>query len=347
MINKIWLKKIGFLMPLFFCSAAFGQDASLWEQYKSNFITKDGRVIDYYQNQISHSEGQGYGLRLAVTYNDKTTFDKIWRWTNYNLKVRSDNLFTWQWGKRPNGVWGVIDYNNATDGDILIAYSLIKASEKWQDAGYKNEAIKTIEDIRKSLIINWQGRVFLLPSYYGFAKDNSFILNPSYFIFSAFRSFAEKDDKAFWEKIYNDSLFIIGKSCFGQLCLPADWLILTDEKAFVFTDKSPYFGVEAVRILLNLSSEKNPQFPKGVGKILEMYKQIGYLPFHIDLEKDSFSLRHASAGYYAIFALAAKKIGDEALSKRLFKEAREKLDAEKNNYYSFSLYLLATSEDII
>lgn len=347
MSNKIWLKKIGILIPLFFCSAAFGQDASLWEQYKSNFITKDGRVIDYYQNQISHSEGQGYGMRLALTYNDKATFDKIWRWTNYNLKVRSDNLFAWQWGKRPNGVWGAIDHNNATDGDILIAYSLIKAFEKWQDAGYKNEAITIIADVRKSLTINWHGRLFLLPSYYGFVQDSAIILNPSYFIFSAFRYFAKEDDKAFWEKIYSDALFLIGQSCFGKLCLPPDWIMLTDAKISVFADKSPYFGIESVRIMLNLSSENQPQFPKGVEKILEMYKQIGYLPFNIDLEKDSFSLKDAPAGYYAIFALAAKKTGNDALSKRLLKEAREKLYAEKNNYYSFSLYLMATSEDII
>lgn len=319
----------------------------LWEEYKSNFITKDGRVKDYSQNQISHSEGQGYGMRLAVIYNDKATFEKLWYWTKSNLKLRLDNLFAWQWGKRPNGEWNVVDYNNATDGDILIAYALLKADERWHDNNYKNEALKIIGDIRKNLAINWQDRTFLLPSYYGFVKENGFVLNPSYLIFPAFRYFAQEDDKSFWEKIYKDSLYLIGQACFGKLCLPSDWVILTDSRIAVFTERNSIFGNEAVRVLLYLSSEKPPQFPKGVEKILDMYKRIGYFPLWVDLEKDSFSLQPSPAGYYAIYALAAKRLGDNVLSKKLFNEAREKLSSEKNDYYSFSLYLLATSEDIL
>ena len=32
--------------------------------------------MDIYQNQISHSEGQGYGLILSVHYNDRQAFEK-------------------------------------------------------------------------------------------------------------------------------------------------------------------------------------------------------------------------------------------------------------------------------
>ncbi|MDP2681878.1 MAG: glycosyl hydrolase family 8 [Deltaproteobacteria bacterium] len=341
---KMRIKLISLVIALSVCNTAYGgEDAALWERYKTDFISEDGRVIDYHQNQISHSEGQGYGMMLAVIHNDRAVFDSLWLWTKNNIKVRTDNLFTWSWGKRYDGQWSVIDYNNATDGDILIAYSLLKAYEKWNDKGYKNETVKIIEDIRKKLAITWQGHTFLLPSYYGFVKENGFVLNPSYFIFPAFRYFAEVDDRLFWEKVYKDSLFLITQSCFGKLCLPADWVILKDEKVSVYENSSSYFGAEAIRVLLYMSSEKKAQFPKGVDKILEMYKQIGYLPSRIDLEKDSFSLKPAPAGYYAVYALAAKNMGDDVLSKRLFKEARERLDAEEKSYYSFNLYLLAVN----
>jgi endo-1,4-beta-D-glucanase Y len=336
------LKAISFLLLLFSSGFAYGQDHALWEQYKADFISNDGRVIDNHQGMISHSEGQGYGLRLAAIYNDKTTFDKIWNWTKNNLKVRADNLFAWQWGKRPNGEWKVIDYNNATDGDILIAYALLKAHEKWHDAGYKSEALRTIQDIRTSLSIDWHGHTFLLPGYRGFNTDNHVEINPSYSILAAFRQFAKEERRPFWEKVYQDSLYLIDQSCFGKWCLPADWLILTEGRISLPADRAPYFGSEAIRILLHLSTEKSPHFPKGVGKILDTYKQIGYLPLWIDLEKDSFSLQAASAGYYAIYALAAKRLGDDALSAKLLKEARGKLSEDKKAYYSFSLYLLAT-----
>jgi endo-1,4-beta-D-glucanase Y len=338
------LKAISFLVLLLSSEIAYGQDHALWEHYKADFISNDGRVIDNHREMISHSEGQGYGLRLAAIYNDKTTFDKIWNWTKNNLKVRTDNLFAWQWGKRANGEWKVLDYNNATDGDILIAYALLKAQEKWHDAGYKNEALKIVQDIRTSLSIEWHGHTFLLPGYSGFNNDNHAELNPSYSILAAFRQFAKEDQRAFWEKAYHDSLFLIEQSCFGKWSLPADWLILMDGRISLSAGRNPYFGNEAIRILLHLSSEKSPHYPKGVEKILETYKKTGYLPRWVDLEKDSISLQAAPAGYYAIYALAAKRLGDEALSSRLLKEAREKLDEDKNAYYSFSLYLLATGE---
>lgn len=336
------LGAIGLFIVLFSGSAAYGLDHTLWERYKTDFVSNDGRIIDYHQGLTSHSEGQGYGMRLSVLFDDRTAFEKIWRWTRANLQVRADSLFAWQWGKRPNGEWKVIDYNNATDGDIFIAYALLKAHEKWHDAGYKNEALKILQDIRTNLSMDWHGHTFLLPGYHGFNNNNQVEINPSYSILAAFRQFAKEDQRSFWEKIYQDSLFLIEQSCFGKWCLPADWLILTDGRISLSAGRDPYFGNEAIRILLHLSAEKSPHYPKGVGKILDTYKQIGYLPRWIDLDKDSFSLQAASAGSYAVYSLVAKRSGDDALAKKLMKEAAEKLNDERKGYYSFSLYLLAT-----
>ena len=341
-MQTILIRSISFfLVALLFPYPAQGADKALWEQYKARFISDDGRVIDYYQGLISHSEGQGYGMCLSVKYNDKATFERIWRWTRNNLRGRPDNLFAWQWGKIPDNGWKVIDSNNATDGDILIAYALLRADEKWHDSSYKSEALKIIRDIRMNLSIIWNEHTYLLPGNYGFKKENGFVVNPSHLILPAFRYFAKEDTARFWEKIYNDSVFLIEQSCFGKLCLPADWVLLADGRASVYTERDPYYGSDAIRILLNLSSEKNLKYPKGIGKLLRLYTQLGYVPLWIDLEKDSFSLQAAPAGYYALYALAARKSGSESLSKKLLKEARNKLRDEKNSYYSFSLYLFA------
>ncbi len=340
------IRAISLAMLLALSTVVYGQDKDLWEQYKINLISEDGRITDYYQGLTSHSEGQGYGMRLSVLYDDHATFEKVWQWTKNNLKVRADNLFAWQWGKRPNGDWTVIDYNNATDGDVLIAYALLEASEKWHVDKYRIEALKVIQDIRKNLCITWHGRIFLLPSYFGFNKENGFVVNPSYLILAAFQSFAKADQKSFWENIYTDGLFLLDQSCFGKLCLPSDWEILTNDQVSIYKGNNPYFGSEAIRILLNLSTEKTVRFPKGIAKILDIYKQIGYLPSWVDLEHDSFSSHPAPAGYYAIYALAARRLGDNGLSMKLSSEARKKLDDDRNKgYYSFSLYLLATSEE--
>jgi endoglucanase len=49
---------------------AFGSED--WEQFKTAFIT-NGRVIDKGQNGISHTEGQGMALLLAVQNDDQKT----------------------------------------------------------------------------------------------------------------------------------------------------------------------------------------------------------------------------------------------------------------------------------
>lgn len=330
------------------CETVHAQDMqSLWERYKSTFIQHNGRIIDKWQNSISHSEGQGYGMLNSVMYDDKATFDKIWQWTKNNMQIRKDSLFVWSWGKRHNiDEWEVIDYNNAADGDILIAYALVKASVKWNNENYKTDALKIIESIRKNLFINWDNRTFILPAYYGFNKEDRLRINPSYLIFSAYKSFSEVDDKPFWEKIYKDSLYLIEKCYFGKFKLPPDWIVLNKTgEISIDEEKGAFFGYEAIRVILYLSWEKNPRFPDGVNEILKIYEKLGYIPLFADLMKNTISLDDANAGFYAVYARAAEKTGNKILSQKLFKEAARKSAAEKDNYYSLSLVLLAAESN--
>jgi endoglucanase len=292
----------------------------------------------------SHSEGQGYGMLSSVLYDDRATFHKIWQWTKNNLQSRQDNLFAWAWGKRPNDQWEIIDYNNATDGDLLIAYALLKASAKWSDASYKAEGLKIVEGIRTHLSITWDNRAFLLPAYYGFNRGDGIVLNPSYLILSAYRIFAEIDDKTFWKKVYEDGLYLMEQSHFGKLKLPPDWIIYRKGGgAAVFEERGSLFGYEAIRTLLYLAWEKNPRFPEGLKALLKLYEQLGYIPLYVDLAKDTISLEEAPAGFYAVYARAAEKSGQRALGQQLFKKALEKVATEKDDYYSMTLLLLALS----
>lgn len=331
---------------LTFCVAAEGGEDPLWVSYKKEFISHDGRIIDYGQAKSSHSEGQGYGLLLALAYNDKDSFQKIWKWTDNNLAVRSDGLLAWRWGKRHDGQWDVLDYNNATDGDILVAYALLKAGKQWKSGDYSARGLKIVKALKKELLFSWQGRTLLLPGYEGFAKDDAYIINPSYFIFSAFRLFAVVDDKDLWEKIRSDSLFILGKASFGAFGLPSDWIRLDQSGISPCLEKSPFFGYSAIRTLLYLSFEGSPPYPEGLKKILDVYNKLGYLPLKVDIERESLSLVTASAGFYAIYALSAEKSGHNPLSLKLLREAKEKLSNEDKSYYSYTLYLLANNRNV-
>lgn len=331
------------LSALFLCRLASAQEPAMWQQYVATFISPDGRVIDYSQNQNSHSEGQGYGMLLAAAYNDRDTFERLWLWTKKNLGVRDDSLMAWQWGMRQNRQWEAVDYNNATDGDVLIAYGLLKGWEKWSNEGYKTEAVKIIISLREKLAVDWQGHTFLLPGYYGFTKDGVIVLNTSYMIFPAYRKFAEVDKKQFWEKVYKDSLDMAGRACFGNPCFPSDWIMADGKGVSIYKERQPRYGYEAVRMVLYLLWDRQ-RLPAGVQTLLNLYNQFGYIPLWIDLEAEGISLKPSSAGFYAIYGLAAEKTGNLEAGRKLKEEARKKLMTEKNDYYSFSLYMLTTIE---
>ena len=345
------LGAMAFLLVVLICpDIAQGKENALWERYKKTFIAADGRVIDFQQNESSHSEGQGYSMLIAIDYGDRAVFDAIWAWTRKNLAVRADGLMAWLWGKRINGSWGVIDYNNATDGDLLVALALLKAGAKWNDQSLTKSGLAIAQAIRDHLQVSWMGRAYLLPGHFGFAFNGGFALNPSYQILPAFRRFAAEDKagKEAWEKVLSDAHHLIARSCFGVMQLPADWVNVDDKGVIrLSADKSVYSGKEAVRVFLYIAHEKEPHFPPGLDAMLSFYETQGYIPQQVNLVEGEVSIVRAPGGFYAVYGKAAAAKGKDALAKKLFSAGRGALDKENRNYYSMALYLLATSESAI
>ena len=99
-----------------------------WESYKSRFMMPDGRIIDTGNGNVSHTEGQGFAMLLAVGNNDRPAFDKLWQWTDKTLRNKDNGLFYWRYNPvAPNPV---ADKNDATDGDTLIAWALLRAQQQ-------------------------------------------------------------------------------------------------------------------------------------------------------------------------------------------------------------------------
>jgi endoglucanase len=290
---------------------------------------------------MSHSEGQGYGLLLALMNGDRKTFDRVVEWTVGNLQVRRDALFAWGWGKRHNGTWTIIDYNNATDGDILIALALVSAGKKWNHEPYTKLARKIIRDIRTLLAIKKNNMSFLLPGYYGFAEKSGLVFNTGYLIFPAFTRFSVVDDAGFWTRIYNDGLKILKKARFSRFNLPSDWIHIQNGNVSVFTPKSPYFGYEAIRIPLYMIWDDNGEQLKAFSKYLKFVQKSNYLPNRVNLVDGSISVDKAPAGFYAVFGRCAEFLKNIELSRKLIKDAENKISHESNDYFSHTLYLLS------
>ncbi|MEP7453558.1 glycosyl hydrolase family 8 [Phyllobacterium sp. SB3] len=223
-----------------------------WAAYKARFVDEAGRIIDDANGNISHSEGQGYGLLLAYLANSKADFDLIWSFTRTEFIIRDDGLAAWKWepGTKPH----ITDINNASDGDILIAYALALAGSAWGRADLTQNAELMIQSIGKFNVIDNQGRLLLLPGSSGFSqtdRDDGPVINLSYWVFEAFPHFAAIDKTVDWNKLSDAGISLLDESGGGAGTLPADWLSaktrLRPAKGF-----KAEFGYNGLRIPLYL-----------------------------------------------------------------------------------------------
>lgn len=334
--------KLFFILLVFFIHESAFADmlTDRWIYYKKTFISDDGRVIDLQNNSISHSEGQGFGMIISLLFDDRETFEKLWKWTKFNLQKRKgDSLLAWSWGKHISGKWTILDYNNATDGDILIAYALCLAGKKWDKEEYLNEAKAIIKDIRELLIVKRGNFHYLLPGYYGFLRDESIILNPSYYILPAYKAFADLDNKNFWEDFYSESLRFLNMVGFGEYRLPSDWIVLRDNNISIFYERTTTFGFEAIRIPLYAIMAEANKFLEKFRSFLELIERINYIPKDIDLKEGRISSKEGMAMHYLITSALAKKLGKTQLAEKLKNIGLKKLEEEKN-YFSYTLSLI-------
>ncbi len=334
---------------LFFCwlPPAEAAEPGTWSFFKEQFVTSDGRVIDRYQQEISHSEGQGYSMLLAVASGDRETFSLLWKWTKEHMQVRkTDALSAWSWGELPNGVTAPIDFNNATDGDICIAWALLLARQRWNLPLFEDEGRKIVASIQRYLLLEDFGKTILLPGYYGFVQQDAVIVNPSYLVLPAFKVFARYSDRILWERVYNDSLSLLTENSFGRWQLPADWIRLNSDSVAILEDKPPLFAYEAIRVLLWTFWDGSLAQLQGVEKLLDLIQSTGKMPLTIDLHEDRFSEQEAPAGFIAIAANCAQQLDRKSQATELWNQAEKKIQQEDGNYYSQVLYLLARSRRI-
>lgn len=159
------------------------QAGQAWESYKARFFKPEGRIVDTGNGGVSHTEGQGFAMLMAVANDDKATFDKLWQWTNRELKNKENGLFYWRYNPAESNP--VADKNNAADGDVLIAWALLKADARWHEKRYGAASDAITKALVAHSVIRYAGYRVMLPGVQGFKLDGEVVLNPSYFVFPA------------------------------------------------------------------------------------------------------------------------------------------------------------------
>ncbi|KQW25913.1 cellulose synthase complex periplasmic endoglucanase BcsZ [Acidovorax sp. Root402] len=305
-----------------------------WEAFKAQFINEGGRVIsDDAGGGQTYSEGQAYALFFALVANDRTTFDKLLRWTENNLcdGDMTARLPAWLWGKRPDGTWGVIDSNAASDADLWMAYALGEAGRLWNVRTYRALSALLAARILREETAQLPGLgLTLLPAPQGFAqKDGRWRLNPSYMPMHLMHWLAAVDPQPEWKQLVDSSLKVIqGASPKG---LTPDWTVYDPKQGFLVDDKGKEKGqgsYNAIRVYLWAGTlHANAPGRKALLDTLQpmarFVREQGYPPESIDILTAQAS-GPAPSGFSAAVLPFLRAVGDDRTlqSQRMRLEAR-------------------------
>lgn len=349
--------KIVFLAFIWLLSFSLPVDAGVskceiwpaWSNFRSKFVSDEGRVVDRSLPQhVTTSEGQSYGLIFALIANDRVSFDLILRWTEDNLANGdlTGQLPAWNWGKRADGSWGVIDGNAAADADLWIAYALSEAGRLWKVQKYTALAELLAARILREETAEIPGLgLTLLPGPKGFHPDEAtWRLNPSYLPIQIMRHFAAIYPKSDWNKITETSLEIITRS--APLGFMPEWIDYQAGKGFQ-PDHAPTHaegGFNAVRVYLwaGMLDSRDPAYPVLLKKLAPMGRYVasnGMLPQKIN-SHDGVIKGSASAGFSSALLpfLKASRLGVALHQQRQRVIALSPLD-RADNYYDQVLTL--------
>ncbi|HEX2513725.1 MAG TPA: glycosyl hydrolase family 8, partial [Chloroflexota bacterium] len=178
------------------------------------FVRPDGTVA---------SESQAYAMLRAVWSDDRAGFDRVWRWTEGNLR-NERGLLSWLWRDG-----AVVDRNGATDADTDAALALLFAGRRWDDPALTEAGRRLVRAIWEHEVVMVRGRPYLSAGEW--AADGPLVaLNPSYFSPYAYRIFKVVDPEHDWWELINTSyevLFAASAAPLGagsSAGLPPDWV---------------------------------------------------------------------------------------------------------------------------
>jgi endoglucanase len=310
--------------------------AAQYAAFRDRYVTPEGRVLDTGNQGISHSEGQGYAMLFAETYGDRPTFERIHAWTRRNLR-RPDGLHSWRF--RPDQRVKVDDPNNATDGDLYIAWALLRATDRWGDAEWRREAQGIGQAVLSRLVMEVNGRAVLLPATHGFNHGDRVVVNPSYYAFPALYALSRAVPDRAWARVMGDGLQMLRGMRYGRWGLPADWAEITRSHANTIRPAAGWptrFSYDAVRVPLHLAWAGMTDEP-GVRAAANFWNDPGLVvrPAWTDLRSGQVAPYGAPAGINAVAEVTTATGWHRGVSKALPTVARSP------DYYSAALAILS------
>lgn len=196
-----------------------------------------GYVSDL-KNHDVRSEGVSYGMMVAVQFDKKEVFDRIWRWSKHYLQHKEEprkGYFAWSFDPK---AMKRNSEGSASDGELYFVTSLLFASNRWGN----DTEIDYYAEARHILDASWEkdGTGNIYPLINKAHKQISFVpegggynwTDPSYHVPAFFEIWAEyaKDGREeFYRECADTSRVFMHRACHPVTGLNSDYTEFSGE----------------------------------------------------------------------------------------------------------------------
>lgn len=222
------------------------------ESFLGTYVDPDGRVVRRDQGNDTVSEGQAYGMLIALGADDRARFEQIWEWTRANLQ-REDHLLSWRWGEGR-----VIDPQPASDADVLAAWALLLAAERF-DPAFRAPGEQLAAAVLAGETVDAGGRPVLVAGPWARSEEPHRTV-PGYFAPAVFASMARLTGDTTWDELAASSRAVTSQLVDGGERLVPDWATVDGDgrSEDVGAPRSGaadgHFGLDAARLYVWLAT---------------------------------------------------------------------------------------------
>ena len=236
-------------------TGAMGIDSTtLGRAFLADWV-EGGRVVRRDQGSDTVSEGQAYGMLIALSLKDERSFDSLWRWTEKNLQKR-DGLLAWRWH---NGT--VVDGTPASDADLDVARALVLAGKQFGRSDLKTAGTRLATAIADTLTVQTSLGRILLPGPWAATNPHSY--NPSYASPVSFQVLGDATGDPRWAELTAGSRAVTNK-LLDVAALPSDWAQVNDDGTVAVipgptgTSGDVTYGYDAARTAIRFAESCSP-----------------------------------------------------------------------------------------
>jgi endoglucanase len=183
------------------------------------YLGADGRVVRTDQGGDTVSEGQAYALLLSVATGQATDFASAWHWEQTHLQL-PNGLFAYHWS---NGA--VVSNQPATDADLMTAWALILAGQRFGNASYTTDGQAVAAAVLTNETVTVGGALQLAAGPW--AVTTPVVVNPSYLAPEAMATLATATGDPRWSTLATSSTDLTsGLTGFNPVHLLPDWVVM-------------------------------------------------------------------------------------------------------------------------